>query len=92
MTPDLVLKALGEPSSGGQPCERFLFHGLTMPTEDPAGLELEIYSRAAAGQIPDTVDFTVITTGPDSATAGTDVFFDVCEALRPGRQGLPDGA
>jgi len=72
---DLVLKALGEPSSGGQPRKRFLFHGTAMAAENPAGFELKIHSRAAAGQVPDAVSFTVITAGLAPAAAGADIFF-----------------
>lgn len=76
-----LLKALGEPSSGGQPCERFLFHNAAMAAVNPAVFEFEIHSRAAAGQIPDAVTFLIIVTGLSPATTRAGVFFDVCEAL-----------
>jgi hypothetical protein len=72
---DLVFEALGEPSSCGQPRKRFLFHGTAMTAEDPAGLEFKIHSRAAAGQVPNAVNFTVIKTGLFPATAGAGTFF-----------------
>jgi hypothetical protein len=74
-TPDLVLKSLGEPASGGQPRKRFLFHGITVAAENPAVFKFKIHSRAATRQIPDAVNFPVVITGLTLATAGTDIFF-----------------